>query len=358
MKILIDILHPAHVHVFHYFIKEMEKKGHTVLVTARKKDVALYLLDKFGIRYKIISELGKKKLDLARELVARTYKLAKIVRKHKPDVLMGCMGPSISIVGKLTRTPALVFYNNESAKMVNSFVYKMATKYITSSSYEENAGKNHLTHKSYHELAYLHPEYFTPDKSVLEEVGLVGRKFFVVRFVGLGSSHDFGVTGITDKLRICKLLEKHGRVVINSEKELPAEFDKYRISLPPEKLHDLLAFSDMLVGESATLAAEAALLGVPAVYIASSFRGYTNELEKDYQLVYNFKNQEEGEVKIKELLEMPNLQEEWRTRCDKMLADKVPMTTWLVEYVEDYLKNLNETSSVPSPNPTASLSEK
>ena len=340
MKILIDILHPAHVHIFHYFVKEMEKRGHEIILTARKKDVALQLLDKFGIKYRVISALGKKKIDLARELITRTAKLRKIVKEEKPDLLMGCMGPSISVVGKLTNTPALVFYNNESAKLVNSFVYKLATKYITSSSYEENAGKNHITHKSYHELAYLHPEYFTPDSSILEEVGLVGQKFFIVRFVSFASSHDFGVTGLTDKLRMCKLLEQYGRVVITSEKELPPEFDKYRISISPEKLHDLVGFAEMCVGESATLAAEAAVLGVPAVYIASSFRGYTNELEKDYGLVYNFKNQPEGEAKIKELLNTPNLKEEWRRRCDTMLSDKSPMTSWVVDYVEEYWKNM------------------
>ncbi len=340
MKLLVDILHPAHVYVFRQFIKEMEKRGHQVVVTARQKDVALRLLDKFDIPYTVLSKLGTKKRQLAQELVLRTGRLWQIVRREKPDLLLGCMGPSISVVGKLTKTPSLVFYNNESAKLVNSFASALATKYITSSSYEENTGKNHLTHPSYHELAYLHPNHFTPDERVVEEIGLKGKKYFIVRFVGFSSSHDFGMKGITDKLRLCRLLETYGKVVITSEKQLPREFDKYRTPISPEKLHDLIAFSSLCVGESATLAAEAAVLGVPAVYIASSFRGYTNELERGYGLVYSFKTQEEGEEKIKELL-AKDRKKEWMDKRKKMLKDKIPMTEWMVEFVERFYHNWN-----------------
>ncbi len=38
MKILIDIGHPAHVHIFRNFAKEMTKKGHKVLMTCREKE--------------------------------------------------------------------------------------------------------------------------------------------------------------------------------------------------------------------------------------------------------------------------------------------------------------------------------
>jgi predicted glycosyltransferase len=44
MKVLIDIGHPAHVHFYKNTIKELEAKGHEVLVTARDKDVAINLL--------------------------------------------------------------------------------------------------------------------------------------------------------------------------------------------------------------------------------------------------------------------------------------------------------------------------
>ena len=56
MKILIDIGHPAHVHLFKNFALEMIAKGNYVLFTVRDKEHERYLLDINGFRYK---SLGK-----------------------------------------------------------------------------------------------------------------------------------------------------------------------------------------------------------------------------------------------------------------------------------------------------------
>ena len=41
MKILIDIGHPAHVHLFKNLIGNLRKDGHEVIITARDKEIAL-----------------------------------------------------------------------------------------------------------------------------------------------------------------------------------------------------------------------------------------------------------------------------------------------------------------------------
>ena len=74
MRIIIDILHPAHVHVFKNFIWKMKEKRHQVLVTARDKDVALRLLEAYGIKYVKISKLAKSKVGLLWELLKRNWK--------------------------------------------------------------------------------------------------------------------------------------------------------------------------------------------------------------------------------------------------------------------------------------------
>jgi hypothetical protein len=43
-------------------------------------------------------------------------------------------------------------------------------------------------------------------------------------------------------------------------------------------MHHLLAHCDCYIGESATMASEAVILGVPAVYAADDNRGYTDDL--------------------------------------------------------------------------------
>ena len=44
MRILIDIGHPAHVHLFKNFAWQMQEKGHKVLFTCREKEFEIDLL--------------------------------------------------------------------------------------------------------------------------------------------------------------------------------------------------------------------------------------------------------------------------------------------------------------------------
>ena len=110
MKIIIDILHPAHVHVFRNFIQEMQQRGHTILITARKKDVSIQLLDHYGFNYIKISDKAKKSYKLPIELLFRNFKFYKICKQFKPDILMGIMGPTIAIVGAFMSIPRYTFY--------------------------------------------------------------------------------------------------------------------------------------------------------------------------------------------------------------------------------------------------------
>jgi predicted glycosyltransferase len=160
MRVLIDILHPAHVHIFKNFINEMKKKGHVILITARDKEVTLKLLDAYRFKYIIISK-SKKGFGLVKEALTRGYKLYKISRRFKPDILIGNVGISIAPVGFITRIPTVVFHNNESAKITNPIVYRLAKYVVTSKSYENSVpNKNHITYDGCHELAYLHPNWF------------------------------------------------------------------------------------------------------------------------------------------------------------------------------------------------------
>ena len=59
---------------------------------------------------------------------------------------------------------------------------------------------------------------------------------------------------------------------------MPAALEPLRYRGDVLDLHHLMACCDAYVGESATMAAEAALLGVPAVYGIGDYRGYVNDL--------------------------------------------------------------------------------
>ena len=86
MRILIDILHPAHVHFFRNFAQEMRMRGHEIRFTARAKECATDLLDHYGIPYTLLSR-QKSGLALASELARHAaetgarYDIGAFVRK-------------------------------------------------------------------------------------------------------------------------------------------------------------------------------------------------------------------------------------------------------------------------------------
>ena len=89
------------------------------------------------------------------------------MREVHPDVLTGIMGPSIAVAGKLSRTPAVVFYDTEFASQTNRVVYPLAYSVCTPDCYQGAVPGRHVTYAGYHELAYLHPNRFLPDPARL-----------------------------------------------------------------------------------------------------------------------------------------------------------------------------------------------
>jgi len=67
-------------------------------------------------------------------------------------------------------------------------------------------------------------------------------------------------------------------------------------SLPVEAIHDLLAFADCYVGDSQTMATEAAVLGTPAVrtsaFVGDDDMSNFRELETEYGLLQSFADED------------------------------------------------------------------
>jgi predicted glycosyltransferase len=339
MRTIIDILHPAHVHFFKNFYFELCERGHHVLVTARRKDCATDLLDRFEIPYCCISKSTRGAGPQLLEFLTRSCRFARIARQFRPDVLTGIMGPTIATVGRLLRCPAYVFYDTEFAKTTNRFVYPLSTKVITPDCYQGSVGKNHLTYPGYHELAYLHPNRFVPDVRCVREAGIdPNQPFCVVRFVGWWATHDRRERGLSteQKIQVIRTLERYGQVVLSSETDVPAEIaDRvYRGSV--EDVHHLLSFATLFFGESATMASESAVLGTPAVYIATTGRGYTDDQVK-YALVHDYRDEQfdAALATAERLLESPAATAAAATASRaRLLREKIDVTEFMLELFE------------------------
>ena len=338
MRILIDIGHPAHVHLFKHFAHEMIRKGHKIHFTVRKKEFEIDLLKQEGFDYTIIGDHYKLKIGKIWGLFKFTFLVFTTAIKFKPDLFLSHGSMYNAIASFFLGKPNIALEDTGNWEQVR--LYLPFTKAVlTSTSFTANYDYKQVYYEGYHELAYLHPNYFKPDKSILTDLGIKeNEKYFILRFVSWDATHDIRQVGINIEIKrqLINLLRQHGKVYISSESKLHSEFELYRFLLPPDKMHDALAFADLYVGEGTTMASECAVLGTPAVYVNSLQRGYTTEQEKKYGLVFNFINGNGVVDKVDELISNPELKNKCKEAHSKLLSEKIDVTAFLVWFIENW----------------------
>lgn len=290
MRVLVDIVHPAHVHFFRQPIQQLRARGHEILITSRRKEIAEDLLNAFQLEHVVLSGEGGR-AGLLGELVLRDFRLVKTVRRWRPDVMAAICGIFISHAGTVCRVPSLTFYDTENAKLQNALTYPLSTRVIVPRCYTgRTPASRTIRYPGYHELSYLRPNYFEPNRDIAIANGLdQSGATFLLRLVAWKANHDIGERGLAvDAVRaVVARLSQHGKVLLSSEAKMPEDLEAYRYRGAPELIHHVMAYCTGFFGESATMASECAVLGVPAVYAANTGRGYTDEQEWLYGLVHN-----------------------------------------------------------------------
>lgn len=369
MNILIDIVHPAHVHLLRNFYKEMTARGHKVVVTCKHIPSAMQLLDMYGIPYIYLGEKKDNIVLKALEQVWYNMKLLRIARREKCTI---AVGSSITLAHIAALSKWSLFRKRINAILLDDDDDKVEPLYakyghpfsdvVLSPQDTPRVTKKVIYYPAYHELAYLHPKRFTPDPSVLDDAGIHYEQdaqgnvvnvepYFVMRFNAFKAHHDVGVVGLTieNKRRMVQLLSQHGKVFITTERNIDEEFMPYQLRVPQDKVHSLLYYATMFVGDSQTMTSEAAVLGTPSIR-CNTFVGcihYLEEEEHRYHLTYGFRpeNSEAMFARVNELLAMGTaaLKAEWAKRRAVLLSEKIDYTAFLTYFIENYPQSVDET---------------
>ena len=177
-----------------------------------------------------------------------------------------------------------------------------------------------------------------------------------MRFVKLKANHDDNIKGINKEvaLRLIELMKPQMDIYITSERPLEPELEPYRIQINPIYMHDVMAFASLYIGDSQTMAMEAAILGVPAIRFNDFVGkiGVMAELEDGnlngekvscYNLGIGIKASEPDSVQrlyetVEQLLQMDSEERKktWAERRERMLADKIDYAKFLTWFIENY----------------------
>lgn len=332
MNILFDINHPADIHFFKNTINHLKSNGHQVVITARDKDVIIDLLERLNYSYIKLSTAKPGLLNLGLELIKKDLLLLPIFFKYKIDVAVAFTGTCISHVGWLLRKPRLVFYDNDEAKLQNLITYPFASHIYTPECYPDDLGKKHERFKGIKELAYLHPDYFKPDKSIYTDLGINDSdRYIIIRKVAWGAAHDVGQTGLSKEnvLELIEMFSDEYKIFISSEGEVDSDLQPYLIPIDSDKIHHALFYAEAFIGEGATMACECACLGTPAIYINTLNPSHVVELEKA-EMIFYFKDGSSVINEAKKLLSHSTT-EDWKGKAKQYIDSK--------EDVNEFIKN-------------------
>jgi len=328
MRILYDIVHPADVHFFRQAITTQLGRHDRVLITSRSKDITVELLEQFGLSHRMLTKQGKGPIGLFWELILRDWRLLRVAREFDPDILVSNNSPCVAHVARVLRRPSLIFDDTEIHSLNQLLYTPFVTEVHSPSCYTKKMGRKHIAYDSYHALAYLHPARFSPDAARLGDLpqDTAGKRVFV-RFVSHGAIHDVGEADLSEarKLALVERLSDCAEVLISAEGALPAELEAMRVKIPLPDIHHLLGFSDLVIGESATMCAEAAMLGTPSIYIDNQSRGYIDDLSERYGLCFRFAPGELDKAldAALEILSPENPREAFEAAHRQMLTEKL-----------------------------------
>lgn len=365
--------HPAHYHLFKNVIKNLKADGYEVDVLIKKKENLEQLLQNDGVPYYNILREGRKdsKFGIALGVFKRIWRLFWFVVKRRPLLLIGTSVEN-SYVGPLLRIPAIYVGEDDApaTPTETNVCYPGAKDVVTPSCCDDGKWAYKTTkYPSYHELAYLHPNHFTPSADIVRQQGINPDKpYAIMRFVKLKANHDDNIKGInlSVAMRLVEIMKPHMDIYITSERELEPELEPYRIKINPIYMHDVMAFASLYIGDSQTMAAEAGVLGVPFVRFNDFVGriGYLRELEDKYELGYGIHasvlpadspiRRNDGSVqpsgveelykRVEELVAMPSDQRRklWSERRTQMLSDKIDCAKFLTYFIENYPNSATE----------------
>jgi predicted glycosyltransferase len=345
VRVLFDVGHPAQVHLFRNAIAALESGGHEAFVTARQKEDTVALLEAYGIPHVSLSRRGESVPGLALELLTREVRLFMVAREFKPDVVVSRLAPAPAHVSRLLGCRNVAICDTYVDKgLIRRLYHGITLPFVDTicvpASFDLSIPDAKRRAVDFQELAYLHPDYFEPDPSVLTAHGIDPESFFtVIRVAGWDAYHDVGDSGLSLEgvRRLVDRCEARGSVFISAEHDLPEDLTPYELPTDPEDVHHVLYYADCYVGDSGTMSTEAAMLATPAIrtnsMVGSGDENVFHALENRYGLLRSFAEEADAIRAVEGLFAQGVDQIDWTKRRERLLEEQPNVTEQILETV-------------------------
>jgi len=292
-KIWIDLENSPHVPFFKPIIDELERRGYTVVLTARDCFQVCDLADLFGLRYRLIGHhYGKHKIAKLAGLGIRALQLAPYALREKPDLALSHGSRTQFLISLLLKIPTITISDYEHvswmAPLHNSWV--MAPEVIPRDALQAIGYKEDriLSYPGIKEDVYA--PSFRPDASIRQRLACSDQDVVVTIRPPATEAHYHNPE--SDKLldAVFEIVSKRPDVKVvllprtplqeaGLRKQWPELFKTGRIIVPAQAIDGLgvIWCSDLVISGGGTMNREAAAMGVP---VYSIFRGKIGAVDR------------------------------------------------------------------------------
>lgn len=343
-KIVFVNFHPADVHFIKHVARALIERGHFVkFLFSEKENIIEELIVEEGFEYK---KLGKiKQTKFLRILSSFMFELRLFFEtiRISPDIIFSPTSIYTGIVSKTLHIPLISWADTETATINFKSAMPFLSSLLVSDTFNlQTNEKKTIRYKGYKEIAYLHPNWFTPKTHVLDKLNIKpSDKIVLMRFSALKAMHDFGLKSVADNnktlLNYIEKIEKYAHVYISmTEKNLDKEFDRFKLKIHPSDYIHLLAHCTLYIGEGTTTASEAGVLGVPWINIQKTTRGYLIDQEFNYYLGKRIDNLEQAFTQALNWITDDEILKKWKEKKEKLLNDKIDVSAFLIWFIDQY----------------------
>jgi predicted glycosyltransferase len=289
-KIWIDLDNTPHVPFFIPIIRELERRGHRVFLTARDAYQVCDLARAKGLSCtKIGRHFGKRRILKVAGVLWRSSRLLKFCLRNKPNIALSHGSRSLNMIGNLLgiTTVGLTDYEHSRSIPLSTPRWLIAASPLIAEGLAYRKGRL-LSYRGIKEDVYVGE--FRPDPALLSRLGLGEGEILVMVRPPAEEAHYHNPESDLLLVELMKrVAQAQGvRVVMlprnrRQEERLreyhPTWFADDKTVVPPSAVDglNLIWHSDLVVSGGGTMNREAAALGVP---VYSIFRGKIGAVDR------------------------------------------------------------------------------
>jgi predicted glycosyltransferase len=290
--IWIDLDNSPHVPFFFPIIKELEGKGHRVVITVRDTFQVVGLADHYKVKYKKVGKhYGANKFMKVIGTAWRSVQLAAAILGSKPDVSISHGSRSLILLSSVIGIPTILLFDYEFSRHLPLIkpIIGIGPEVINSPGIAKSFQRGLRVYSGIKEDVYV--PSFEPDPSILSQLNIRDSEVLVTIRPPASEAHYHNPESDRLFVNVVEFLgnQQNVRMIIlprNEKKQRdlvlkawPQWCEEKKIIIPDRVVDglNLIWHSDLVISGGGTMNREAAALGVP---VYSIFRGTIGAVDR------------------------------------------------------------------------------